>query len=74
MINAIIFDAYGTLISTGTGSVDASREIFVKIQDNAYRGNRKSRFCTCGNNSALLAYVTFKANIQPTRRNGKDLE
>lgn len=27
MLNTIIFDAYGTLISTGTGSIDASREI-----------------------------------------------
>ena len=27
MIKAIIFDVYGTLISTGTGSVDAAAEI-----------------------------------------------
>lgn len=30
MIKAIVFDAYGTLISTGTGSVDATREILKK--------------------------------------------
>ncbi len=30
MIKAIIFDAYGTLIDTGTGSVDAAREILKK--------------------------------------------
>ena len=27
MIRAVVFDAYGTLISTGTGSVDAARKI-----------------------------------------------
>jgi len=30
MIKNIIFDAYGTLISTGTGSVDATKAIFSK--------------------------------------------
>lgn len=30
MIKALIFDAYGTLISTGTGSVDAAGEILKK--------------------------------------------
>lgn len=30
MLKAIIFDAYGTLISTGTGSVDAARAILHK--------------------------------------------
>ena len=30
IIKNIIFDVYGTLISTGTGSVDATRKIFEK--------------------------------------------
>lgn len=30
MLKAIIFDAYGTLISTGTGSVDAAQKILLK--------------------------------------------
>lgn len=30
MIKAIIFDVYGTLVSTGTGSVDATRKILEK--------------------------------------------
>lgn len=30
MFKAIIFDAYGTLISTGTGSVDAAQKILLK--------------------------------------------
>lgn len=31
MIRAIIFDAYGTLVSTGTGSVDAAAEILRRL-------------------------------------------
>ena len=30
MLKAIIFDAYGTLLCTGTGSVDAAGEILAK--------------------------------------------
>ena len=32
MIKNIIFDVYGTLISTGTGSVDATNTIFRKYE------------------------------------------
>ena len=30
-IKHVIFDVYGTLISTGTGSVDATRKIFENL-------------------------------------------
>jgi beta-phosphoglucomutase-like phosphatase (HAD superfamily) len=34
MIKALIFDCYGTLISTGNGSVEASRKILSKVKSN----------------------------------------
>ena len=37
MIQNIIFDVYGTLISTGTGSIEATKEIFMSfIQSGKY--------------------------------------
>ena len=40
MIKAVVFDAYGTLISTGTGSLDAAQK--KEAPDDTEAGDRNS--------------------------------